>query len=126
MPRASERLLALAVSGALLAGVGLAFRIEEAIALRVDAGVGAWLLALLPDLAAVLAFESLLLGAALALRGAHERVWRAGVIAAHALCYAWAVAAHQFFLHTGTRLDADLVVYAASNFQTLSGVLGSG
>jgi arylsulfatase A-like enzyme len=73
------------------------------------------------------AFESLWLAAAtVVVPGAPERVWRVGFVSAHAALYAFALAEHQFFLHTGTRLDLALVGYALGNLDSLAGPIASG
>ncbi len=125
--RTLDRLGVVLVNGALLALLATAFRIEEALTLGVDAGAATLALALLPEIAALAAFESLWLAAATGVMpGASERVWRIAFVLCHALLYAFALAEHQFFLHTGTRLDPALVAYTLGNLGWLSGPITSG
>ncbi len=111
--------------GALLSLCLLAWRLEELYLLEIQTGALELLQALLPELAAVVAFECVWLVAG-AFGGIGERAWRAGVLASHLLAQAFLLAEHQFFLHTGTRLDPTLVWYAARHAGWLGGLVGSG
>ncbi len=122
---ALDRRSVVATNGALLALAILAWRAEEIAALRIETGALDLAQALLPELAAIVALEcAWLVAGRLARMG--ERSWRVCVLASHALAQAFALAEHQFFLHTGTRLDPMLVLYAARHARWLLGLVGSG
>jgi arylsulfatase A-like enzyme len=121
-----HRARAALINGALLLLLLFGFRLETVVALRLDLGAADWALSFLPDVGAVALIESLFLLAARAPAPAAAAIWRLGFVPVHLLLYVIALIEHQFFLHTGTHVDAGLVAYALGNLSSLWGLLGTG
>ncbi|MDY7093329.1 MAG: sulfatase [Acidobacteriota bacterium] len=131
-PRPPRRILAALLQGILLATLLLVFRISKARILDLDAGLLDWVTLLLPELGAVAVLECLAVALARWLRGPEGRLsgasilWWIGFVLVHLGAYTLAILEHTFFLHTGIRLDLELMLYAAGHFQMLQGLLAYG
>ncbi len=111
--------------GAALLALLLLQRIEKILFLRLALTPREWLAALLPELGFVLVWTSGGLALGWLLRRS-QSVWRVLFLAAHLLAMCLAFIGHVFFLHTGTRLHLDLMVYALRHVKMLQGVLAVG
>jgi arylsulfatase A-like enzyme len=123
----SSKTRASLINGGLLLLLLFGFRLETAIVLRIDLGPSDWILSFLPDVGTVVFVELLL---ALVAAGTPHHVadaaWRFAFTPVHGLLYVIALIEQQFFLHTGTHVDLDLIAYAFANLGNLHGLLGSG
>ena len=101
-------------------------RVEKALAMRQPLGPLGWVLLLLPELGAVLLLESPWLLAAGVRSRLGRAVWWGGLVLVHAAAYALAIVEHAFFLETGSRLHADLALYALDHLRTLAALIATG
>jgi hypothetical protein len=111
--------------GAVLLVLLLVQRLEQARFLGLKLAAHEWAALLVPELGFVLLFEAFWLVAGRWL-ARHRRLWAAAFVGAHLLVYAAAFLGQVFFLHTGTRLRFDLVVYALGHVKMLEGILSVG
>jgi arylsulfatase A-like enzyme len=121
-----HRARAALINGALLLLLLFGFRLETVVALQLELGAVDWALSFLPDVGTVVVIESLFVLAARAPAPAAAALWRTAFVPVHFVLYAIALIEHQFFLHTGTHVDAGLVVYTLGNLSSLWGLLGTG
>ena len=114
------------VNGALLVAILVYFRFEKVSILHMDLGLLDTLSLLLPELGSVLAGESVFL----ALAGFRSRWWGAFwwalLAASHGAALIGSVVEQTFYLHTGSRLNLDLIGYALENLEMLGGLVLSG
>jgi arylsulfatase A-like enzyme len=123
----SSRTRASLINGGLLLLLLFGFRLETAFVLRLDLGLSDWMLSFLPDVAAVVFVELLLvLVAASTPHRAADAAWRFAFAPVHVLLYVIALVEQQFFLHTGTHVDLDLIAYTFANLGNLHSLLGTG
>ncbi|MCB1054781.1 MAG: LTA synthase family protein [Acidobacteria bacterium] len=124
---AEQRLTTILVQSILLALLLVAFRITKERILHLDASLLDWLVLLLPEVGSVALLEGLFVVTATRLRSRTAVVvWWTSFGVVHFLAYALIVLEHTFFLHSGIRLDLDLVGYALDNFMMLQGMIAYG
>lgn len=85
-----------------------------------------WAQLLWSDLALVLLFEAFWLGLAGLSRLVPGRLFGLLLLVGHVSVLAVALVAHQFYLHTGTQLDLDVLFYAIANYDQVGGLVGTG
>jgi glycerophosphoryl diester phosphodiesterase len=122
----SSKTRASLINGGLLLLLLFGFRLEAVIALRLDLGLSDWILSFLPDVAAVVFVELSLILIAAGTPPRAAAAWRFAFTPVHVLLYAIALVEQQFFLHTGTHVDLDLIAYAFANLGNLHGPLRGG
>lgn len=114
------------LNGALLASFLLYLRIEKINDRRLNFHWKDWCLALAPEVGFVAVTVGILILSARLLGLRFARLWWIGSIGFFAALYLVSLSTHQFYLHAGTVLDAQLVVYALTHFRDLRDLLATG
>lgn len=120
------RIAAVVILGAALLGVLLFFRFEKVSVIHLDLGVFDAVSLLLPEIGAVALLEIVFLALALVPGKAWSWVWWPLFLLAHGTALLGATVEHTFYLHTGSRLNLDLISYALNNRRMLEGLVLSG
>lgn len=125
--RSDRRLATTLVQGLLLSLLLLSFRLTKVRVLNLDPDFFDWLALMLPEVGSVALVEGLFVVTAGRLRSRLGVVtWWIAFAMVHLLAYTVVVLEHTFFLHTGIRLDLDLVGYAVDNYKMLRGLIAYG
>jgi len=114
------------INGLLLLAVLIYFRFEKVSILQMALGPLDALSLLLPELGSVLLGETVLLALAAVRSRWWGLFWWPLLAASHAIALIGAVVEQTFYLHTGSRLNLDLVSYAFENREMLGSLVFSG
>lgn len=111
---------------ALLLSFLLCLRIEKIIDQNLLLGMGDWWLALAPEVGAVALVVGVFLLCAYFAGPRFARVWWVAFAGSLILTYVLSLCAHQFYLHTGTVLEMQLILFSIVHLSDLRDLIATG